>query len=317
MESLRQAAAIAVRDCLAVQKGESVLVITDCERRKIGYAFWETARDVGAEAMITEIIPRKTHGEEPPRALAECLKHSDVFIAPTSKSMTHTRARRLACEAGARGVTLPNITESIMKRTLRADYTRIAEASVKVAEFLTMGATARLTTPAGTDLITSLVGMRGLADTGLFHKPGQFGNLPSGEAYVAPVENSAHGIVVIDGSMAGIGIISEPLRLTVRNGYATKISGGKEAGQLRQLIRPFGRLGRNIAELGIGTNDKAKVTGNILEDEKVAGTVHIALGDNASIGGTVNVPSHLDGLLLNPTLEIDGQKIMESGKLLV
>ena len=317
MESLREAATIAVRDCLAVKAGESVLVITDCEKRKIGYAFWEAAREQDAEAMLTEIIPRKTHGEEPPQALAEFLKHVDVFIAPTSKSITHTRARRLACELGARGATLPDIAESMMRRALRADYGRIAEASVKAAELLTQGATARLTTPAGTNFITSLVGMRGLADTGLFHKPGQFGNLPSGEAYIAPVENSAHGVIVFDGSMAGIGIISEPIRLTVRNGYATKISGGKEAEQLRKLIQSFGRLGRNIAELGIGTNYKAKVTGNILEDEKVAGTVHIALGDNASLGGTVSVPSHLDGLLLNPTLEIDGQIIMENGKLLI
>ena len=317
MESLKEAATIAVRDCLAVKAGESVLVITDWEKRKIGYAFWEAARDQGAEAMMTEIIPRKTHGEEPPKALAEFMKHVDVFIAPSSKSITHTRARRHACEEGARGATLPNITESMMKRALRADYGRIAAASVKAAEFLTQGATARLTTPAGTNLITSLVGMRGLADTGLFHRPGQFGNLPSGEAYVAPVENSAHGTIVIDGSMAGIGMISDPIRLTVRNGYATKISGGKEAEQLRKLIQPFGRSGRNIAELGLGTNYKAKLTGNILEDEKVAGTVHIALGDNASIGGTVSVPSHLDGLLLHPTLEIDGQMVMKDGKLLI
>jgi leucyl aminopeptidase (aminopeptidase T) len=317
MKSLKEAATIAVLDCLAVKPGESVLVITDVEHRKIGYAFWEAARAQGAEAMLTEIIPRKTHGQEPPKALAEFMKQVDVFIAPTSRSLSHTRARRIACELGARGVTLPGITESIMRRALRADYNRIAQDSLKAAEFLTRGATARLTTPTGTHLIMSLVGMRSLSDTGLFHKRGDFGNLPSGEAFIAPVENSAHGTIVIDGSVAGIGILSHPIRLTVRNGYATKISGGKEAETLRKLIRPFGRLARNLAELGIGTNYKAKLTGNILEDEKVAGTVHIALGDNASMGGTVSVPSHLDGLLLNPTLEIDDQVIMKDGKMLI
>ena len=317
MESLREAANIALRDCLGIKSGESILVITDIDKRKIGYAFWESARNLGAEAMMTEIIPRRTHGEEPPKAVAEFLKHVDVFIAPTSKSLSHTQARRQACEAGARGATLPGITISMMRRTLAADYDRIAGDAMKAATYLTKRATAKVTTPAGTNLIMSLVGMSGIADTGQFLKPGQFGNLPSGEAFIAPVENSAHGTIVIDGSMAGIGMLSEPIRLTVRNGYATKISGGKEARQLRKLIQPFGRLGRNIAELGIGTNYKAKITGNILEDEKVAGTVHIALGDNASIGGTVSVPSHLDGLLLNPTLEIDDQTIMEHGKLLI
>ena len=317
MESLTEAASIAVRDCLGIKPGESVLVITDADKRKIGYAFWEAARDLGAEAMMTEIIPRKTHGEEPPRGVAEFLKHVDVFIAPTSKSLSHTKARRLACEAGARGATLPGITISMMRRTLSADYERIAKDATKAAQYLTRRATARLTTSAGTNLIMSLVGMTGIADTGQFRQPGQFGNLPSGEAFIAPVENSAYGTIVIDGSMASIGMLSEPIRLTVREGYVTKISGGKEAQELRKLIQPFGRLARNIAELGIGTNYKAKITGNILEDEKVAGTVHIAIGDNASIGGTVSVPSHMDGLILNPTLEIDDQRIMEKGKILI
>ncbi|MFQ6094141.1 MAG: aminopeptidase [bacterium] len=317
MSELQDAAMRAIRDCLAVKKGETVLVITDVEKRSIGYALWEAAKEVGAEAMLTEIVPRRTHGEEPPPALAEFMKQVDVIIAPTSKSITHTKARRIACEAGARVATLPNITVSMMRRAVRADYDRIAEASIKAADFLTRGATARLTTPAGTNIIMSLVGARGMADTGQFRKPGQFGNLPSGEAYIAPVENSAHGVIVVDGSMAGIGMLSGPIRLTVRSGYVTKISGGRGAQELRKLIQPFGRLGRNIAELGLGTNYKAKLTGNILEDEKVAGTAHIALGDNASIGGTVSVPSHLDGLLLQPTLEIDGQKIMEDGKLLI
>jgi leucyl aminopeptidase (aminopeptidase T) len=317
MKSLREAAAIAVQNCLAVKPGETVLVITDSLTRKIGRVLWEAAKNERAEAILTEIIPRKTHGEEPPLALAECMKKVDVFLAPTAKSLSHTRARHIACELGARGATLPGITESIMRRALRADYSRIAAAALKAAEVLTQGATARLTTPAGTHLIMSLVGARALADTGLFHKRGQFGNLPSGEAFIAPVENSAHGTVVIDGSLAGIGILSEPIRLTVRSGYVISISGGRDAEQLRALIRPFGRLGRNIAELGLGTNYRARLTGNILEDEKVAGTVHIALGDNASMGGTVRVPSHLDGLLLKPTLEIDDRLIMKDGKLLL
>ena len=122
MKSLREAARIAVRDCLAVRAGESVLVITDTEKRKIGYAFWEAARDQGAEAMLTEIIPRKTHGQEPPRSVAEFMKHVNVFIAPMSRSISHTRARRIACELGARGATLPGITESMMRRALHADY---------------------------------------------------------------------------------------------------------------------------------------------------------------------------------------------------
>jgi len=82
-------------------------------------------------------------------------------------------------------------------------------------------------------------------------------------------------------------------------------------------VDKHGQAGRNIAELGIGTNDQAKITGLILEDEKVMGTVHIALGDNMSMGGTVSVQSHLDGLIKKPTVYLDGRVIMEKGNLLI
>ena len=86
---------------------------------------------------------------------------------------------------------------------------------------------------------------------------------------------------------------------------------------LRKMIAPYREAGRNIAELGIGTNEKAIVTGVVLEDEKAMGTVHVALGDNASMGGTVHAPIHLDGVVLKPTLMVDETVILEAGKLMI
>lgn len=314
MDKLFEAAQVAINNCLMVKKGESVLVITDQPERKIGYAFWEAAREAVTEAMLLEILPRSSNGEEPPESVAKFMKGFDVLIIPTSKSMSHTNARREACEAGARCVTLPGILEDTMERTLNADYQEIAKRSVKLAEMVNRGKTARVTTPAGTDVTMSIEGRECHADTGLVHSPGDFSNLPAGEAYVAPLEGTANGIIVVDGSM--VGKVKKPIRIIIKDGFATEITGGSSAEELERMLEPFGQPGRNVAELGIGTNHKARIVGSVLEDEKVMGTVHMALGDNKSMGGNVSVQSHLDGILLKPTLWIGDEKIMEHGELL-
>jgi leucyl aminopeptidase (aminopeptidase T) len=313
MNELSKAAQIAVNNCLAVKKGEFVLVITDQPLRKIGYAFWEAAKEVGSEAMLLEILPRSTNGEEPPEPVAKLMKDFDVLIIPTSKSMSHTKARRDACETKARCATLPGIIEDTMIRTLNADYNEIAQRSIKVADMVNGGKTAKVTTPAGTNITISIEGRTCHADTGLVHKPGDFSNLPAGEAYIAPVEGSANGVIMVDGAM--IGKVKKPIKIVVKDGLATEISGDQAAKELEKMIEPFGEAGRNVAELGIGTNHKARIVGSVLEDEKVLGTVHMALGDNKSMGGNVSVPSHLDGILLKPTLWIDDKIIMEDGVL--
>ena len=204
-----------------------------------------------------------------------------------------------------------------MKRTLRADYRKIEERTVKVAGLVTGRRTARVTTKLGTDITMSIEGRTCHEDTGIVTKAGAFSNLPAGEAYLAPVEGSANGRMVIDGSCAGVGVVSDPITIEVANGLATKITGGRGAEELLGLVSKFGQDGRNIAELGIGTNDEARLSGIILEDEKVMGTVHIALGDNISMGGKVSVPSHLDLIIKMPTLLIDGKELIKDGKLLI
>jgi leucyl aminopeptidase (aminopeptidase T) len=313
MDKLFKAAQVAVNNCLTVKKGESVLVITDEPERKIGYALWVAAKEAGSEAMLLEILPRSSNGEEPPEVVAKFMKDFDVLMIPTSKSMSHTNARREACEAGVRCATLPGILEDTMQRTLNADYNEIAKRSIKLAEIVSQGRTAKVTTPAGTDISMSLEGRECHADTGLVHNPGDFSNLPAGEAYIAPVEGTANGIIMVDGAM--VGKVKTPIKIVVKDGFATAITGDKSAQELEKMLEPFGQPGRNIAELGIGTNHKAQIVGSVLEDEKVMGTVHMALGDNKSMGGNVSVQSHLDGILLKPTLWIDDKKIMEDGVL--
>ena len=199
-----------------------------------------------------------------------------------------------------------------------ADYSRVAELSDTIAAILTEGSEARLTSKAGTDIRFGLKGRDGFSDTGILVNAGDFGNLPAGEAFIGPVEGTSRGKIVVDGTMGDSGVLEgERIILTVRDGYAVEIDGGRAARELEAAIEEYGRDARAIAELGVGTNEKALVVGNILEDEKVLGTVHVAIGNNRSMGGIVDVPVHIDGIIMAPTLEIDGRKIMEAGELLL
>jgi len=314
---LYSAALIAVRDCMGVQAGEKVLIVTDEPLRAIAYALHQAARELKTEVFLTEILPRKTNGEEPPKEIAELMKMVDVVLCPTSKSLTHTDARRAASALGVRIATLPGVTEEIMVRCMNADYHKIAERTFKLCSLLERARVVRVKSPSGTDITLPIAGRKAHASSGLFREKGQSGNLPTGEAYLAPLEGLSDGVVVVDGAMAGVGLLSEPIRIEVKDGHATEVSGGDEAGKLRELFAPHGKDGRNVAEFGIGTNDKAILTGVILEDEKVMGTIHIAFGDNKSMGGTVRVASHLDGMVKRPTVWLDDLKIMEDGKLMV
>lgn len=314
---LLSASMIAVRDCLGTQPGEKVLIVTDAPLRTIALALRQSAQEVGAEVLLVEMIPRHTNGEEPPVEVAELMTKMDVVLCPTSKSLTHTDSRRAASALGVRIATLPGVTEEVMIRCMNADYHRIAARTFRLCALLEKTSTVRVTAPAGTDIVLPIQGRTAHASSGLFREKGLWGNLPTGEAYLAPLEGLSNGVVVVDGSMAGVGMTHEPIRIEVRDGYAAEITGGAEAARLRELLEPHGLDGRNVAEFGIGTNDKAILTGLILEDEKVMGTIHIAFGDNKSMGGNVRVASHLDGLIKQPTVWLDDRMILQDGRLLL
>lgn len=313
---LKKASDIAVRQCMGIKNSETVLVICDEPCRRIGYSLWESAKEYSAEAILCEIEPRKSNGEEPLEPITGLLESVDAALIPTSRSLSHTEARRNASKHGVRIATLPGITEDTMIRTLNADYEKIGELSRKIAGKLTPAKVVNIKSELGTDIDFYIDGRRSMADTGLNHQPGDFSNLPAGEAYIAPVENMAKGKIVYDGSVAGIGILNkEVIEIDVVDGFATGFNGGKSSGILYSLIEPYGKNAFNIAELGIGTNDMAEIRGSVLEDEKVLGTVHIALGDNKSMGGTIGVPSHIDGVITQPTVTVDGEVIMGKGVL--
>jgi len=299
---------------MGVKPRETVLVVTDPARIMIAEALVGAAKKARAEVMLMCMQARSRHGEEPPKPVERAMAASDVVLAPTTYSLTHTQARRRACEAGARVATMPMITEKMMYQgAMLADYGEVSRLTHKVADLLTNASEAEITTPAGTDLHLNIAGREAHPDTGIFHKPGDFGNLPAGEAFIAPIEGKAEGHVVIDGRL---GRLREVIKIVVKGGWAKKIS-GKPSMKIRKMLDEVGPKAYNLAEFGIGTNPKARLFGNPLEDEKVLGTCHVALGDNSTFGGKVQAGIHIDGVLLRPTIKLDEKIIMESGRLKV
>ncbi|MFC7114339.1 aminopeptidase [Natronoarchaeum sp. GCM10025703] len=310
MSDIHEAAETAVHQCLALDADESCLVVTDDKRERIGEALYDAATGVTEEATVMRYQPGDQHGEEPPAPVAAAMAEADVFLAPTTKSLSHTRARGSACEAGARGATLPGITEEVFTTGLDADYESIAEVSADMLETVRDTDEIRVTTPAGTDITFAVGGREWQDDTGMVHEPGEFSNLPAGEVFISPT--SADGTYVVDGTMRPHGLLAEGQQLTfeVEDGYVTSISDDEIRDQIETGAEEVGQDAYNLAELGIGTNlAVTDLVGSVLLDEKAAGTVHIAIGDDAGIGGDTDAPLHLDGILRDPTVSVDGEVI--------
>lgn len=317
MSRLEDAARLIVRQCLAIQKSESVLVITDDPLHEIGYMLYKAACKSKARTMMLEIQPMLHSGQEPHISVAEIMQQVNVLILATSQSLSHTQARRMACRNGARCISLPGINHASFERITMFDFAQLADASVKLADILTIGRTVRVTAANGTDLAMSIENRKGYPEIGIVTKPGEFSNLPAGEASLAPLEGTADGTLVVDSGFGIPGHHEDPINIRIKEGRAVRISGTKCAAKLKQQLKKYGPEARWIAEFGIGTNQNAQICGLTLEDEKVFGTCHIALGNNVSFGGTIDVPLHLDGIVYQPTVVIDGKKIVDNGILII
>ncbi|HYQ78221.1 MAG TPA: aminopeptidase [Solirubrobacterales bacterium] len=313
---LDRAVKTVIRQCMGISPGEDVLVVCNPVTEEIGALMRIEAQGDGADATLAVISERDSAAAEPPRAVAAAMAAADVVLAATIQSLSHTEARRAATEAGVRVGSLPGVTEEMLVRLMTGDLEEIRRRGWAIVTAMNRGSEARITCPHGSDLRLGLQGRLGNVDAGELGNRGAFGNLPCGEGYIAPVEGTAEGTLVVDGSIAEVGLLETPVSMTIREGHLVATTGADGA-RLMELLSAHGDDGTNVAELGIGTNEEAILTGNFLEDEKILGTCHVAFGASAAIGGTVQVPVHLDCVVLEPTIEVDGETIVTGGELLI
>lgn len=307
--SLREPAETAVEQCMNLQPGESCVVVTDGKRQAIGEALYAIARGITDDVVFLRYPPGDQHGEEPPSPVANAMAGADVVLAPTTKSLTHTRARSDANAAGARVATLPGVTDAVFLMGLDADYESIAGHCRDVLAQVEGADEIRVTSPQGTDVTFEPGGREWRLDTGISHDPGEVTNLPAGEVFLSP--DTADGTYVVDGTMMPYGKLDgKKLEFEVADGTVTNISDDRVREEVETAAEEVGDAAYNLAELGIGTNVAVEeLVGSVLLDEKAGGTVHVAIGDDHAIGGDVEAPIHLDGILTEPTVYADGEVV--------
>lgn len=312
----------AVTVCMGVKPRESVLIITDEEKMRIGKALYDAALEITPTVLLVTMPVTARHGEEPIKMIRELMKSAHVIFAPTTHSLTHTRARKLASKAGARIATMPGITNEMMSHGgMTADFTEIQKRIRSIFKHLRNMKMVKVTTDAGTDISFSIEKRKWVVeDTGICRKKGSYTNLPAGEIFIAPVEGTTEGKLVVDGSF--MDLVEEPITITITEGYAEKFS-GKGHKQIEALMDEASeklkdrKIATNVGKFGIGLNPKSKIIGNILEDEKTLGTIHLGFGGNFTMGGKVNAGIHMEGIVRSPTVEMDGVIVVERGKLQV
>ncbi len=287
-----------------IKNDENVLIVCDPRKREEAAVFFESAKRYTSNLSCLVFDGMTENAQEPPEEIAEAMKSSGIAILTTSFSLSHTQARRVASATGARIASMPNVTLEMMKRILVADPRAMREDSEKIAALLTSGDEVTITSHQGSNLSFSIRGRTGIPDTDSLKHPGDFGNLPAGEAFIAPLEGTANGVLIVDGAIADIEL-DAPVKITIRDGIAESISGGTAARELTRRMNDAGDKSRVLCELGIGTNSAARLSPNVLEAEKVYGTCHVAFGDNSTFGGTNSVHFHTDCVVANPTVAID------------
>lgn len=302
-------AAQAALDCLGVSAEDRVLMLCNLEERPVARQLAAAAQARSRTAELVEYPALSRDGEEPPKSVAAAMLEASVVFAVTTYSLSHTRARQAATAAGVRVAGMGGLDEQAFAQALPVDYRLLRESGAQLAAKLTAADVCRITSAAGTDVTLSIQGRRAISDDGHLQAPGAFGNLPAGEAYVAPLETIGEGTIVFDGAIAGHGLLKTPLSIQLNAGRIVTAE-GEAADWLLSTLDAGGEYGRSIAEIGIGTNPGAHLCGLIAVDEKALGTAHLAFGTSASFGGVNQAAVHIDGILRTPTIELDGERLL-------
>lgn len=314
-----------VTECGRVEEGEEVLIITDTGSTKFGEAIMSAALPITQKVnVIVTPLYGRLHGQNPSQAVAEAMKAADVVFMPMVWSMSHAQARRDASRLGVRCLTTPSVDEDLFARTIvEAPFGEVKQTVMTINQMLSEANEAVVTTPAGTEMWVDLRGRRNLdLEHGWLHKGkpeyhNNFSAPPCIEANIAPLEFTAHGKIVVDAAQSLVGLVRDPIIMTVENGRIVNFDGGAEAAELQMRLDQVGDPDIClIAELGIGLNPKARMRGQFIEDESVYGTAHFGMGNNAStMGGQSTVNGHFDNIMWRPAISLDGKTIMRDGRL--
>ena len=320
---LKVSAQTVIQTCMDIRRGENVLIVCDPTTGDIGQALHEAANERSDRVLLIVMPKARHHGEEPPPPVANLMRQQQVVIAPTRYSLTHTRAIRQSLRGGARVATMPGMTNEMFSRGgMSADFSLIKQKISDLGPYFRRRRIVKVTSEQGTD-VSFEVNWREwkLDDNGICNRPKMLTNLPAGKAFIMPREGTMNGTVVIDGSWES-NLVDEPITFVIENGMVMDVKGGTIAATIRQ---EFGEAAKRLrskdrenvwtmAEFGFGMNPQARLSGNVLEDEKRLGTCYFSVGDNTALGGTSSVGIHIPGVLKNASVWLDDTLFISKGE---
>jgi leucyl aminopeptidase (aminopeptidase T) len=307
--------------CLALRAGEQVVLLTDAGTDTAVVAgFVEGIEERRAVPIISTMPVPVLPGSEPPSTVAAAMRAAGAVIELTSLFIGSSAARRQATAAGVRYLAMPGVRLETFRDDgpLAVDFDAIRADAEQVGAAWGAASTFRLTTPAGTDLAGSVDGRPGRVLHGLARADGEYMAPPDIEAGTAPVESSSHGVVVVDADLLfmGQGPLPSPVMMHIADGVLVGVE-GDEAGRLEEMLaRCADDRMANLAEVSVAFNPSGRVCGVPMETESARGTAHVALGNSIAYGGTVDAIAHLDAVMRDATLELDGRPVIVSGQLL-
>jgi len=303
----------AVATCMKVRKGEHVLVVSDREKKDIARAIHDASLEISPHTYFLEMEGVEKPNQEPDALVGAAMREADVVLILTENSLSHTMARKNACRSGARIATFPGIVPAVLEDGgLTADYDEVAQNVRNVHHRVRNLSSGRITTKAGTDIAMDLAGRKWITeDTGLCHARNKFTNLPAGEIFISPVEDSINGTLVIDGSFQHE--LVEPTSLEIVDGEVTDVKGDSKVEAFFSSLK--GR-DRYVGTIGFGLNPRSTIKGVLLEDEKTLGSAHIIFGENISSGGVRRSPIRAHSVIRDVSLQMDDTFIIDEGKII-
>ncbi len=306
--------------CSECKVNENILIVTDPESYEVAKILWDAIEEYPNRSLVM-MSARTMHGQQPPECVASAMFKADVIFGCTKFSLFHSQARKDAVANGARFVNMVDYSPEMLKAGgLFCDFEEIGKVCSKVADTLTGKKTCHITTANGTDFTCSIENRKPFPQYGRSLSKGVSSSPPDIECATCAVEGTANGVVYIDGSIPHplLGLITDEIKLTIKDGKICDITGGKQAEIFRDLLKSFNDPNvYYIGEIGFGLNPECELSGRMLEDEGCGGTIHLACGDNMGFGGTVQCPYHIDMIFRAPTAYADDVCILRDGKLCI
>ena len=306
--------------CLAVRRREEIVLLTDVETdTDVVRALVAGLEERGCIPVVAQVPRYAVPGSEPPRPVAVALAAAAGAIELTSTFIGSSKARQQATAAGLRYLAMPGVVADTFRigGPFDVDFDGLRSITDTVSAAWGAASTFRLTTPAGTDLRGSVEGRAGRGLFGIARNPGEYMAPPDVEAGTAPVEGSAQGTVVVDGDFLfmGPGPLAGQVALHFEQGVLVAVEGDEGVRLTEMMARCEDPRMTNLAEISLGLNPNGRVCGVAMETESTLGSAHIALGNSIAYGGVVDARAHLDCVMKDATLELDGRPVIARGVL--